>query len=174
MTLPRACAGALLLLAGCSTNFRPLEANSRVPSDMAAAEYSLTDASRNLGAAQVWLVPPEDDDAQLVQVGLRLRNEGDSPVRLDLNDTELEARTKKGELYVIEQIQSVIGDEVVQPRTTGRVELSFLLPRDVAFKDLAGFELIWAVKSDDGTRVTRSTTFVPETWQQAQDRRYNR
>lgn len=175
MILPRACVGVLLLvLAGCSTNFRPIEANSRVPSDMAAAEYSLSDAAKNLGAAQVWLMPPEDDDSQLIQLGMRLRNEGDSPVRLDLDDTELEARTMDGQLHVIEQIQSVVGDQSVEPRSTGRVELSFLLPADVTFEDLAGFELIWAVATDDGTRVTRSTTFVRETWQQAQDRRYRR
>lgn len=176
MTLPRVCVAAacLLVVAGCSTTFRPLEANSRAPSDMAAAEYSLVDRARNLGAAQVWLIPPKNSDAQIIQLGLRIRNEGDSPVRLDLDDTELEVRADDGQLHVIPQIQSIVGDEVVAPQTTGRMQLAFLLPAKLTFGDLAGFELIWAVKTDDGTRVTRSTTFVPETWQQSQDRRYNR
>ncbi len=180
MTLLRLCAVAAtllvapLLVAGCSTTFRPLEASGRVPSDMAAAEYSLAHEAVNVGAAQVWLESPPDDGSQLVRLGLRIRNEGDSTVRLDLNDTELEVRTKTGELYVVSEIQALLGDEVVKPRTTGRMELNFMLPGDLTMGDLAGFELLWAVASDDGTRITRTTTFVPETWQQSQDRRYMR
>lgn len=172
MTLFRTCAlGAALLATGCATTFRPLEASGRAPSNMAAAEYSLADQTRHIGAAQVWFDSPADDDSQLLRLGLRIRNEGASPVRLDLDDTELEVRTQDGRLLVIPEIQAILGDTVIPPRTTGRMELAFLLPGETTMGDLVGFELLWAVVSEDGARVTQSTTFVPETWAQAQERR---
>lgn len=172
MTLSRSCLCAALLLAGgCSPTFRPLEASGRAPANMAAADYSLADETAHMGAAQVWLEEPAGDDRR-VRLGLRLRNEGASPLRLDLDDTELEVRTGEGKLYVIAEIQALTGDEVVPPRTTGRAHLDFLLPAELAMDDLVGFELVWAVVGEDGTRVTNSTTFVRESWRDARARSY--
>ncbi|MBX3470009.1 MAG: hypothetical protein KF878_24290 [Planctomycetes bacterium] len=161
----------LLLAAGCTPTFRPLEASWATRSELATADYSLTEQDRNFGAAQVWLAEP-DPDSRRVRLGIRLRNEGSSPLRLDLEDTELELRTEDGRLLVVAEIEAFLGDQVFAPQRTSRSELVFVLPEDLTLGDLVGFELVWAVASEDGARLTRSTPFARETWREARARSY--
>ncbi|MCO5169270.1 MAG: hypothetical protein M9894_23245 [Planctomycetes bacterium] len=159
------------LLAGCTPTFRPLEANWATRSELATADYSLTEQDRNFGAAQVWLAEP-DAGSRRVRLGLRLRNEGTSPLRIDLEDTELEVRTEDGRLLVIPEIEAFLGEQVFAPQRTSRSELVFVLPEDLTLGDLVGFELVWAVVAEDGARLTRSTPFGRETWREARARSY--
>lgn len=161
---------ALLLLAGgCTPRFRPLNADPSVRTDVATAGYDLTESTYNVGDAEVWL-EPTDEEAGLIRLGMRLRNEATLPLSLDLGDTSLEVRTDEGRMFVIDELAEVIGNDTVPPRQTGRVELAFPLPAGVELDDLVGFELIWAVETDDGVRVVRSTTFARETWAQSRRR----
>jgi hypothetical protein len=162
-------AALLLLTTGCTTRFRPLNADPLVRTDLASAEYDLTESTHNVGDAQVW-VEPTDEDSGLIRLGLRLRNEATLPLALDLADTSLEVRTVEGRLFVVDELAEVVGEPTIPPRQTGRLELAFSLPPGVALDDLAGFELIWAVETDDGVRVVRSTAFARETWAQSRRR----
>lgn len=165
-------AGALALLllsAGCTPRFRPLNADPLVRTDMASAQYDLTEATHNVGDAEVW-VEESDEESGLLRFGVRLRNEATLPLTLDLSDTSLEVRSDDGRLFVIDEIAEVVGSQVVPPRQTGRVELAFDIPPGLELDDLVGFELVWAVETDDGVRVVRSTTFSRETWAQSRRR----
>jgi hypothetical protein len=158
-----------LLAAGCTPQFRPLNANPLVRTDLASAEYDLTESTHNVGDAQVW-VEESDEESGLIRLGMRLRNEATLPLSLDLSDTQLEVRTDDGKLFVIDEVAEVVGNQVVPPRQTGRVELAFDIPPGTELDDLVGFELIWAVETDDGVRVVRSTTFARETWTESRRR----
>jgi hypothetical protein len=167
--------GLLLVgaLAGCGApEFRPLSADSSTPTDLAAARYDLKvdtqeGGKRRIGDAKVWSDgPPRDgaiapgDPDTMVEVALRLRNESDSPMRLDLGDTQLEVRTEKDKLYVVDKVLEQIGDQQVLPNKTGRIDLVFQLPANVKIGDVSGYELVWAVKTEAGDRVAQSTTFI--------------
>ena len=162
--------GLLLLAAGCTPKFRPLNADPLVRTDLATANYDLTESTHNVGDGQVWIEHSEKGSG-LIRLGMRLRNEATLPLSLDLDDTSLEVRTDEGRLFVIDEIAEVIGGPSVPPRQTGRVELAFQLPEGVELDDVVGFELIWAVETADGVRVVRNTTFARETWNQSQSRR---
>jgi hypothetical protein len=166
-----ACGAVLALLAsGCaSPEFRPLNAARGLPPELAAAYYDLDSNGQDVGDAKVWSTGEPDEqlvtgdvDGRTLHVGLRLRNETDSPMMLDLDDTQLELRTDRDAMLLIDRPAQALGDQSIPPFQTGRVDLLFQLPDDVNLKDVAGYELLWAVRTEGGARVAKSTTFLRE------------
>jgi hypothetical protein len=153
-----------VVYAGCTTNFRPLEARRGVPSKVATANADLEEGTYNMGDAAVWVDATAD---KTLILGLRLRNDGQSPMQLDLDDVALELRTEDGEVIVLDELEFK-GDRKVQPGSTGRGEFIAHLPEGVEVDDLVGFELLWAVENEEGMRITRSSPFRHETWEESQ------
>lgn len=154
-------------LLGCSNpEFRPLDARRSVPTDIAAATYEVEVNDKDLGDIKLWSTGAPEDSMQLptkkerlLQVGLRIRNDSDGPMRLDLDRTELEVRTEDDRLWVIDDPVQVIGSVDVAPTKTERLELLFELPPGVEVKEVVGYELVWAMDTSEG-RLSRSSTFV--------------
>lgn len=165
-----ACAVALAL-AGCEANdFRPLDARRGIRPELAAAQYDIELEGRDVGDAKVWSMgQPKHteemglpgDPAGLLQVGVRLRNDGPTALRFDGREAQLEVRTEDDRVWVVERPVKIIGNTEVLPRATERLELIYALPPGVTVADLLGYELLWAVETDQA-RVSRSTPFVRE------------
>ena len=166
----------LALAAGCASqeaNLRPVEAPNDVPADMAAAYYDLRDGERALGEAKLWSRGAEpyragDGKEPLIHIGLRLRNDGSTPMHLALADTQLEVMTDSRNLVQREAVYSE-GVAPIPPGEVGRINLWYPVPDDVEVNDLVGVELLWAVETEDNVRISRSTKF-----QVTPDRRYYR
>lgn len=161
-----------LVAAGCSSTaeFRPLDAKRGVRPELAAAQYDVELDGRDVGDVKVWSVgPPKNneelglpgDPKGLMQVGVRLRNDGPGSLRFDVKDAQLEVRTEDDRVFIIDKPVKVLGNPEVEPRGTERLELIYALPPGVTVADLLGYELLWAVEGDPG-RVSRSTAFVRE------------
>lgn len=153
-----------LLAAGCTTNFRPLQASRGVPPQVASANDDLDEGTYDMGDISVWVASSEDD---VLVLGMRLRNDGQTPMHLDREDLQLELRTKDGRLLVLEELEFG-GQSLVLPGETGRGEVIAPLPQGVEVDDLVGFELLWAVENEEGMRVTRSSAFRHESWEESQ------
>ncbi len=159
-------AAASVLAAGCaSDDFRPLQADRSTPSELAAAQYDLEIDGKDLGDAKVWSKgPPADelglptDAKRLLEIGVRIRNDSDQPMRLDLEATDLEIHTEDERMYVVELPLQVNGLVDVEPGGLQRIVLLYELPAGVKMKKIVGYELAWAVEAG-GQRLTRSTTF---------------
>lgn len=158
---------ASALVAGCSSpDFRPLQADRSTPSELAAAQYDLKVDDHDLGDAKVWSKGTPGDALhlpieakRLLEIGVRIRNDSDQPMRLDLRATDLELHTDDERMYVVESPLQVNGVTDVQPGGLQRITLLYELPAGVKLKDIVGYELAWAVEAGDGRRITRSTTF---------------
>lgn len=157
-------AGGLL---GCSNpEFRPLDARRSVPTELAAAQYEVEVNDKDLGDVKLWSTGVPDEALplptkreRLLQIGVRIRNDSDGPMRLDLAGTELEVRTEDDRLWIIDDPVQVIGALDVAPSRTERLELLFELPAGVEVKHVVGYELVWAMETAEG-RLSRSSTFV--------------
>lgn len=155
------------LTAGCSSSpdFRPLQADRSTPSELAAAQYDLKVDGQDLGDAKVWSKGPPGDTLhlptepeRLLEIGIRIRNDSDQPMRLDLKATDLELHTEDERMYVLETPLQVNGVTDIEPGGLQRIVLLYELPAGVELKKIVGYELAWAVDAG-GRRVTRSTTF---------------
>lgn len=162
-----AAVAASTLGAGCASDqdFRPLDARRSTPSELAAAQYDLKADGEDLGDAKVWSKgsPQEQlnlpaDAKRLLQIGLRIRNDSDAPLRLDLQSTDLEVHTEDGRMWIVELPVQVNGLVDVAPRGLQRVELIYELPVGVKMKDVVGYELAWAVEAGQ-RRISHSTVF---------------
>lgn len=154
------------VVAGCSSpDFRPLQADRSTPSELAAAQYDLEVDGKDLGDAKVWSKgPPQEalnlpaEAKRLLEIGVRIRNDSDEPMRLDLQATDLELHTDDDRMYVVEMALQVNGVTDIAPGGLERIVLLYELPAGVKLKDVVGYELAWAIEAGE-RRVTRSTTF---------------
>lgn len=157
---------ASIAVVGCSSpGFRPLQADRSTPSELAAAQYDLKVDDRDLGDAKVWSqgAPVEAlsldvDRERLLEIGVRIRNDSDQPMRLDLQATDLEVHTEDERMYVVDAPLMVNGSLEVAPGRLERIVLFYELPAGVKLKKVVGYELAWAIEAGE-RRVTRSTTF---------------
>lgn len=158
---------ASVVVAGCSSpDFRPLSSDWSTPNELAAADYDLKAAGKDLGDAKVWSLgsPKEEPDLpakanRLIEIGVRIRNDSDAVMRLDLKASDLELHTEDERMYVVETPVRVDGVTDVDPGDLQRVTLLYELPAGVELKKVVGYELAWAVDAGDGRRITHSTTF---------------
>ena len=169
---PRALSVLALALAGtgllgcANPEFRPLDAKRSVPTDLAASQYDIEVNGKDLGDMKLWskgapdeAIPLPTKKERLLQVGVRIRNDSQGPMRLDLDNTELEVRTEDDRLWVIDQPLQIIGSLDIPSSETERLELLFELPPGVTVKHVVGYELVWALETPEG-RLSRSSTFV--------------
>lgn len=158
-------AGLALALAACSSraDFRPVEAEPEVPSSLAGAYYEVTIGQRKLGDVKIWSDGSfeDDDDVERIHIGMRIRNDGEEPLRLVLEDTELELRTPEEEMFLVEEEVGAPPVVEIGPRETRRFDLFYPLPEELDADELSGVELIWALEGPGG-RVGRSTPFMRE------------
>jgi hypothetical protein len=150
--------------AGCASRmaeFRPPRSIDVGPPNAGAAYYTLDVGGRHVGDAKVWTHGIKDsgkpDKAPSIQVGLRIRDDGTDPVRVDLDTTEVEVQTRDGNLF-FQKASSVTGNSRIDPRSTGRLLMAFNLPAGVSARDVTAFEFNWTVESGD-LRLSKSTPF---------------
>ncbi|MCO5167333.1 MAG: hypothetical protein M9894_13370 [Planctomycetes bacterium] len=158
---------AAAALAGCGTTpeFRPLAADRTVPVELAASHYDVRMDDRDVGHVKVWSVGPPPREAQLpadrkrlIQIGVRIRNDAEVPMRLDLRATDLEIHTDEDRIFVVDTPALVNGLVDVGPGRLERVELLYALPAGVRLEQVRGYELVWALEVG-GERMTRATMF---------------
>lgn len=158
-------AGAVLAGCGSTPEFRPLAADRSVPVELAASQYDVRVDERQVGHVKVWSIgsPPRDaqlpaERKRLLQIGMRIRNDGEVPMRLDLSATDLEVHTDEDRIFVVDAPVQVNGLVDVGPGRIERIELLYELPAGVRLKQVLGYELVWALEAGE-QRVTRSTMF---------------
>jgi hypothetical protein len=166
---------ALLLLAcplaACNSvekdrSFRPVEASPEDEADTSpsGAYYELASGEQRVGQAKLWWggvtkrsrkgeVPSE------VRIGVRLRNDGQEPITLRVEDLALDVKVKDRPVMVVETPADVRGRTAAGPGETARVELTFFLPRAPDVDELRWVELSWALDVGE-QRLSYSTPFV--------------
>lgn len=157
---------ALAWLAGCAEpEFRPLQSKASTPVELAAASYDLQLGGDDLGDVKVWsrgtperpaLDAPED---RQIAVGMRVRNDSDQPMRLDLDTTLLELYTAEGSHFPLSGPLQLRGSTDIGAHTTRRLELLYALPEPIKLAEVEGYELSWALAVGDERRVSHATAF---------------
>lgn len=152
---------------GCASSaaFEPTESARRLTSDVTAAYYEIDTRERNWGDVKIWSPGAYREEAngrnEVIHVQVRVRNDGPEAIRFDVEHTELEVTGKDGWIRVLRDPLEVEGDLEVQPGEIRRISLLYELPPGVAPRDVAGFELNWAVGLPE-QRFTQSTPFIRE------------
>lgn len=147
--------------------FRPAEKATAIsPQGYTAAEYDLkARQGGDLGEAKVWSngakqVEVRGDDRTVVHVGFTFENNGDTPLKLQLDRTRADVGLKnEGGSVTNLQAAQVEGDVEVSPGQERQVALYFVLPQKVAPNDINAFRVRWTLAN--GTKYfSQSTPFV--------------
>ena len=145
--------------AGSTPQLEPVDAKrGRI-----GTHYEIEVDDRNWGDIRVWSsgTQPLETNGQepSAQFSLRIRNDSDETIRLDLDRAELEVATEDHRLRLVDAPVRFEGAPEIPPRSTGRVGLDFRLPVDP--EDIEGVELSWVVSTPGGP-YSQSTPFVPD------------
>jgi hypothetical protein len=147
--------------AGSMAEFRPPASIDVGPPNAGAAYYMLDAGEHHVGDAKVWTrgIKKEgrQDEAPAIRLGLRIRDDGADPIRVDLDASELEIQTTDGKLF-FQKASNVSGNASIDPHSTGRLYWAFDLPSNIRSEDVTAFEFNWTIESGD-LRMSRSTPF---------------
>ena len=153
-----------LAAAGCAAGtaeFRPPQSIDVGPPSAGAAYYALDVGDHHIGDAKVWTHGIKKNGKQseppMIRVGLRIRDDSPDPVQVDMDSTEVEVQTQDGSLF-FQRVSSVSGNSKIEPRSTGRLLMTFKLPSGVKPHDVTAYEFNWTVENGD-LRLSKSTPF---------------
>lgn len=162
-TLALGLSTALVLLWSCAST-TPLQTVGAARG-MIGAHYEIEVDEVNWGDVRVRSVgveQPRRDAPHVAQFNLRIRNDADVTLRVDLERTELEISTSDRDLLLIEAPIRHRGDVAIEPQRTGRLDVWFEFPSEPTPKDILGIELSWVITTPAGP-FSESTPFVRET-----------
>lgn len=146
-----------------SVAFRPAKVEPDMLRAYPAAYYSVIVGKEPLGRVKVATdgayLDGGDAASPVVGIQLRLRNDSESPMHLDLLHTDLELVTRDKRSFVVERPTGVHGASEVAPGAMGRTTLVYALPDGVSVGDVASFELNWSIVTSGGP-YSESTAFV--------------
>ena len=105
-----------------------------------------------LGRVRVWSagVTHAGEDDLLVDVHLRIRNDSDAEMQLDVRATELQLIADDGSVEVVSLPTYLTGTTRIAAHASGQVGLRYALPDDLSAEEVQGFDLDWTVKTADG------------------------
>ena len=149
LMLPWAVSGCVAATAGVGAGYR---ANSGERHTSSSA-YQIRIGGEGLGRVRVWsmgVVQSSDDDADLLDVHLRIRNESDAPMALNVDETDLEVVTPDGRVHPVDAPELVSGGTTVAPGKVGKIGLRFVLPEGVEPDEIEGFDLEWTLDTGRG------------------------
>ncbi len=162
--IARAAALLSLVAVGCAgqkTAFKPASSETTGPGE-SWAYYELKKGETEYGQAKVWTQgayrPKRDGQEPVIQIGLRIRNDSDQELTLDVDRTSLEFQTTGDKLVVVEDLR-VEGRTTFPPNSVQYAKLFFTIPEGTKRDEINSFELIWYVQSEDDF-IANSTTFV--------------
>ena len=149
----------MAVLGGCATESAALRAaDSPLNAPGAGAYYEINPAQRTIGDVKVWSSGAREDHDQLVvEVGMRLRNNLDTPMTIDASGCGLEV-VKEHDEVVIDEETEITGDTTVAPGAMGRVTLRYTLPAKTDLDKVSALDFYWRVSTADGP-FSRSTAF---------------
>jgi hypothetical protein len=161
-------AAALAALAACAASraeFTPAQNAGATSTGPLAAYYDLRIGAERVGSAKVWSAGSyparlgDDGRAKVVEVNLRVRNDGARPLTLVPEETSVEITTDGRDFRVLGPPVSHRGALVVAPGASQRIQLYYALPARVAPGDVDGFELNWTLRTEAGaySQSTRSS-----------------
>ena len=118
---------------------------------------------KRLGNAKVWspgAYPIRVDGKRpVIHVVLRLRNDGDTPITVDVARANCEITGEGRDFINLGPPVRVDGTATAAPASVGRIDLYYGLPGGWSPLDVQGFELNWAVQTSAGL-YSQSTPFV--------------
>lgn len=149
----------LVLLASCATESAALRAaDSNVNAPGAGAYYELNAGQRAVGDVKVWSNGAKvEGDNVIVEVGMRLRNNLDTPMTIDVSGCGLEVMKDKA-IEVVDDESATTGDTTIAPGGMNRVTLRYTLPAKTDLDKVSGLDFYWRITTADGP-VSRSTAF---------------
>lgn len=160
-------AGLFALGCGGVTEYRPTERSERIGRDLRAAYYELTVDGRNVGDVRVWSPGGYDKridgEVEVIEIGLRIRNDSDAPIALRPARTSLDILTDDREFVTVRRPVVMPDPEelVVPPGDMRTITLSYPVPGDMEPDDVEGFEFNWVLRTDYGP-YSQSTPFVQD------------
>ena len=158
--MTRLLAVVLLTTAACATESAALRASdSPYNGPGAGAYYEVTNDNHMIGDVKVWSNGAKEKDGRVtIEVGLRVRNNVDTPITVDPSGCGLElSRSQDTEVVDVEQETSVSATEV-PPGQMVRVMITYTLPEKTNIEDIQGIDFYWRLIHNGGA-FTRSTTF---------------
>jgi hypothetical protein len=157
-----------LAAAGCgsSAEYVATENTQKVGPDLRAAYYKLNVGGNTIGDVRVWSPGGYKQDVggekeRIVQAAMRIRNDSDQPVTLQLDHTYMEMVLEGNDFQTVQKPSRIVGETTVPPRSSQRVDLYFELPQGVDPKDVKGFALDWVMQTPTGL-YSQSTPFSRE------------
>ncbi|MBC7794322.1 MAG: hypothetical protein H7Z43_11495 [Clostridia bacterium] len=149
---------AVATLTACATQSEALRASdSSSSSPGAGAYYDIDPKGATLGDVKVWSNGArEENDLIVVEVSLRMRNNTNEPLVLDLSGCGLEILSTK-EVQAVEEETSA-GVLSVVPGALERITIKYTLPAKTDLDKVSGFDFYWRVMTPDGP-YTHSTSF---------------
>jgi hypothetical protein len=152
------------LISGCASRtarYRPVQASTYTRTGQPAAYYPIRVSGETLGHVKVWSPGgfPVKEGPGVVDVHLRVRNDSNAPMTVEIARTDLELTTSDGTHYVLSAPYKVTGETTVQPGLLGRVAIEYPLPSGVKAGDVNVFELNWDLQTSKGS-YGDSTPFV--------------
>jgi hypothetical protein len=159
-------AGLAAVGCGSSADYVATENTQKVGPDLRAAYYELEVGGQNVGDVRVWSpggykTEIDGEKERVVQGAMRIRNDSDQPLTLQLDRTYLEIVVEGHDFLTVEKPSRVQGETTIPPNSSQRVDLFFTLPEGVDPKDVKGFELDWVVETAAGL-YSQSTPFSRE------------
>jgi hypothetical protein len=148
----------LVATVGCATESAALRASdSPYNGPGAGAYYEIVSGNRIIGDVKVWSNGAHEVDGHVVvELGLRVRNNVDTPITVDPSGCGLEV-TKAKETLVVDAEKDVSTTEIPAGQMV-RVTMSYTLPDKTDIDDIQGLDFYWRL-IHDGDAFTRSTTF---------------
>lgn len=149
----------LVLIPACATEsaaWRASDAPYNAPG--AGAYYEITVGQRTIGDVKVWSNGARvENDQIIVEMGLRIRNNIDTPITIDPTGSGVEV-TEKREVQVVDNETKTDGPLTVPAGGMARVTLTYTLPAKTDLDNITGFDFYWRLSTSDGA-FTRSTAF---------------
>jgi hypothetical protein len=158
-------AGALaLVLFGCESHimaFQPVNASQVAGFKQPTVRYDLRVGSSVLGSATLWSEGASEEEVgpRFFDIGLAIHNTTKSPIRLDIERSQVTASTHERRREPLDSAATRSGSETIAPYSTGRVGLRFALPRGLVATDVEQFEFAWRLESPEG-EYKQSTRFA--------------
>ncbi|GIW72794.1 MAG: hypothetical protein KatS3mg102_2336 [Planctomycetota bacterium] len=151
------------VLGGCAAprpSFAPTENVRELGGGRSAAYYEIRLGDRNWGDVKIWWAGASEHapHGAAIAIGMRIRNDGQAAIVLDLARTELEVTGSDGSLRVLRQPVLRAGALTVAPGEIQRLQLVFALGRAIELDEVVAIELDWAIRTPAGT-FTESTPF---------------
>ncbi len=154
----------LVFLAGCMQSrlhYRPGGSDPYVRAEDAGSYQQLELDGVTIGNVKIWsqgVFRHSADTGMVMHIGMRVMNDSQEELILDLGNTQLLAHFDEGQSVALKNIAEMVGSDRIPAGIRARIELLYSLSNELGSRDVKIFELDWVIKKGE-RRLSISTPF---------------